>query len=168
MARTLVLNASYEALGLITRKRAVVLILADKAEVVEESDFVLHSASMSVAAPSVVRLKRFVKVPYRARTPLTKRAVLARDEHRCAYCRGHGNSVDHVVPRSRGGRNDWENVTAACRACNAAKDDRLLSELGWTCHNRLYQPSGTHWLIIGLAEIDPAWGPYLDGDFAVA
>lgn len=172
MSRTLVLNATYEALGLISRKRAICLVLADKAVVVEQSEMSYRSVSTSMPAPTIVRLKYFVKVPYRARTPLTRRAVLTRDHNECGYCGKHATTIDHIVPRSRwkgpGSANVWENVVACCRNCNATKDNKLLSELGWTLRIKPYQPSGTRWLILGLAELEPSWGPYLDGAGAVA
>lgn len=167
MSRTLVLNASFEALGIISRNRAICLVLADKAVVVEESEMAYRSLHTSLAAPTVVRLKYFVKVPYRARTPLTRRAVLARDNHECGYCGGHATTIDHIIPRSRwkgaGSANAWENVVACCRPCNSTKDDKLLSELGWTLRIKPFQPSGTRWLIVGIAELEPSWAPYLEG-----
>jgi 5-methylcytosine-specific restriction endonuclease McrA len=72
----------------------------------------------------VVRLRYVVKVPYHRRTALSRRAVFARDNHSCQYCGGHADSIDHVLPRSRGGDHSWENVAAACRSCNLRKRDR--------------------------------------------
>ena len=133
MNGTLVLNASYEPLCVVPVRRAVVLLLLDKA-VVEKAvgDLVLRSEHLTLEAPSVVRLNRYVRVPRRTRVPITRRGVLARDRERCAYCGGRGDTIDHVIPRSRSGPHAWENVVAACVRCNHRKADRLLSELGWT------------------------------------
>ena len=81
--------------------------------------------------PAVVRLARYVKVPYKPEVPLTRKGVLARDGHRCVYCGAAATSLDHVVPRSRGGPHVWENVVAACSRCNHAKADRSVADLGW-------------------------------------
>ena len=91
----------------------------------------MHSERLAVPVPTVVRLARFVRVPYRREVPLTRRAVLDRDAHTCVYCGGRADTIDHVRPRSRGGAHIWTNVVAACARCNHRKGDRLLSELGW-------------------------------------
>ncbi|WP_031092038.1 HNH endonuclease, partial [Streptomyces sp. NRRL S-15] len=109
MPHVLVLNASYEPLGVVPLRRALVLVLENKAICLEESGAFMHSATRAVPAPSVVRLKRFVRVPYRGPVPLTRRALFARDGGRCMYCGAAATSVDHVIPRSRGGQHAWEN-----------------------------------------------------------
>jgi 5-methylcytosine-specific restriction endonuclease McrA len=162
MGNVLLLNATYEPLRVIALKRAVVLVLMDKAEVLEAREDRLRSAGgETYATPAVIRLKYFVKIPYTARLPLNRKAVLMRDRHECCYCGGKASTIDHVQPRSRGGRHRWENVVAACGPCNARKDDKLLSELGWKMRYRPHVPTGTRWLIIGVVEPDPAWEPYL-------
>ena len=103
MRATLLLNASFEPLCVISARRALVLVLADKADVISESPEAFRSARVTVAAPSVIRLRYFVKVPYRAALPLNRRNLVGRDGVRCAYCGAKGSTVDHVVPRSRGG-----------------------------------------------------------------
>ena len=110
MGHALVLNATYEPLCVVPARRALLLVIKHKAIAVEDSDLVMHSAALSFAAPSVVRLTRFVRIPYRGPVPLTRRAVFARDGGRCVYCGGVATSIDHVVPRSRGGRHEWGNV----------------------------------------------------------
>ena len=161
MKGTLLLNASFEPLCVVPMKRAVVLVLSDKAEILEAACGVIRSASTAVPVPSVIRLTTYVRVPYRARLPLTRRALLARDSHRCAYCSRSADTIDHVVPRSRHGRHEWENVVAACRICNGRKGDRLLAELGWVLRTTPTVPRGTRWLVVGVGRIDPAWEPYL-------
>ena len=122
------LNATYEPLCVVPVRRAVVLVLKEKAEVLQQRDEELHSERMSLPVPSVIRLVHFVRVPFRARAPLSRRSVFVRDGHRCQYCGAAAENIDHVIPRSRGGEHVWENVVASCRPCNAAKEDRLLSE----------------------------------------
>jgi 5-methylcytosine-specific restriction endonuclease McrA len=160
MNRALVLNASYEPLSVVTARRALLLVLAEKAELLRCTDQLFRSARASYPEPSVVRLSRYVKVPFQSRVALNRRAVFARDEHRCQYCGGLAENIDHVVPRSRGGPHTWENVVAACRRCNARKEDRLLHEVGLTLRRRPVQPHGRFWL--GLSGgILPDWEPYL-------
>jgi 5-methylcytosine-specific restriction endonuclease McrA len=160
-AGSLVLNATYEPLCVVTLRRAVVLVLAEKAIVVECGDAVMHSASTSIAVPSVVRLSRYVRVPYRREVPMTRRAVLDRDGHRCGYCGARADTIDHVRPRSRGGAHVWTNVVAACARCNHRKGDRLLAELGWHLTNPPAQPPVTVAVVMGWARREPSWQRYL-------
>ena len=166
MPGTLVLNASYEPLCVVSMRRAVVLVLAEKAYVVESGDGFMHSAHRCVPIPQVVRLARYVRVPFRRQVPLTRRAVLARDAHRCVYCTVKADTIDHVVPRSRGGRNEWTNVVAACARCNHRKGDRLLTEIGWTLPRSPMQPSASVALVLGWAKRDPSWDRYLGDEIA--
>lgn len=159
--RTLLLNASYEPLAVVSWRRAVLLVLEEKADVLAETGAEVRSPSRTLAMPSVIKLRGFVKVPYRARLPLTREHLLARDQHRCAYCGARATTIDHVHPRSKGGEHRWENVVAACRGCNGRKGDRLLSELGWTLRVTPRAPHGVRWLIVGVATVDPAWEPFL-------
>ena len=168
MAAALVLNATYEPLCVVPLRRAVVLVLAEKAVVVEAGSGSLHSERLVVPVPSVVRLSRFVRVPYRREIPLTRRAVLERDAHSCAYCARRADTVDHVRPRSRGGMHVWTNVVAACAPCNHRKGDRLLAELGWRLPSPPVQPSATVAVVMGWAVRDPAWRPYLSPVTAAA
>lgn len=162
--RVLLLNATYEPLTALPLRRAVVLLVCDKADVVHEdpSGLVLHSAGRSVQVPSVVRLRTYVRVPYRARIPMTRAALMHRDRFRCAYCGGKAETIDHVVPRSRGGEHSWENCVACCADCNHRKADRLLAEIGWTLRAALTPPQGRHWRLLASAtELDPSWLRYL-------
>ncbi|MGN6693219.1 MAG: HNH endonuclease [Aquihabitans sp.] len=159
---TLLLNASYEPLTVISVHRAVVLVLADKADLVAAGEGHFRSPSTSVPVPSVIRLRGFVRVPYRSTLPLNRRNLIARDGGRCAYCHGRGDTVDHVVPRSRGGEHVWTNVVAACQPCNGHKGDRLLHELGWQLRTTPAAPRGWSWMLVGIGTTDPAWSEWLD------
>lgn len=159
----LVLNAGYEPLCVVPARRAAVLLLTAKAVPVEDGDVVLRSAATAVVVPSVLRLVRFVRVPYRATVPLTRRAVFARDGGRCAYCGAAATSVDHVVPRSRGGTHTWENVVSACARCNHLKADRAVAELGWRLRRVPTAPSGSAFRVLGSRRMDPRWRRWLDG-----
>lgn len=144
---------------MVTARRAVVLVLKAKAEVLETNGQVFRSELVSFEAPSVVRLNYFVRVPYRARASLTRRAVFARDDWSCQYCGRAAENVDHVVPRSRGGEHVWENVVASCRACNSRKENRLLHEAGLRLRRRPYVPKDG--LRLSLGRLEPEWEAYL-------
>jgi 5-methylcytosine-specific restriction endonuclease McrA len=161
MSRALVLNATFEPLCVVSDRRAVVLVLAETAEMLHASDALMHSAHLVMAVPSVVRLRRYVRVPYRWTTPLNRRSVFARDEHRCQYCNGPAESIDHVVPRSRGGIHSWDNVVAACRPCNVRKRDRMLGETSMTLLRQPAEPRGASWLTFALGVVPDTWTPYL-------
>lgn len=168
MSKALVLNASYEPLCVVPVRRAVVLVLKDKAHVVHTTDQELHAERMTMQVPSVIRLSYFVKVPYRARVALNRRAVFARDGHRCQYCGAAAENIDHVIPRSRGGQHTWENVVAACRPCNTRKEDRLLHESGLSLRQRPHAPKSMTWVVLALGGVHPHWAPYLQSEVATA
>jgi 5-methylcytosine-specific restriction endonuclease McrA len=162
--RVLLLNATFEPLTALPMRRAVVLVVCGKAEVVhgDPTGIVMHSATSAVEIPSVIRLSNYVRVPYRGRVPLTRAGLMHRDRYRCAYCGGRAETIDHVVPRSRGGPHTWQNCVASCARCNHRKADKLLSELGWRLRVVPAAPRGPHWrLLAGVADADPLWLPYL-------
>ncbi|MBI1759393.1 MAG: HNH endonuclease [Actinobacteria bacterium] len=160
---TLLLNATYEPLCVVSSRRAVVLVITDKAVPVEPGDGMLHGVTRAVPVPSVVRLTRFVRVPFRRQVPLTRKAVFARDGGRCAYCGAAATSIDHVVPKSRGGLHVWENVVASCGRCNHTKADRHVWELGWSLGVVPKAPNGASWRVLGARQPDPRWSAYLNG-----
>ena len=160
MRRTLLLNATFEPLCVVSLRRAVVLVLKGKAEIVARDVAEMHSARLNVPCPSVIRLVHFVRVPYRSRVPLSRRAVFARDEHRCQYCNRPAENIDHVIPRSRGGEHTWENVVASCRPCNARKENRYLHETDLRLRRPPVAPHSS-WVVTSGGPIDPAWQPYL-------
>lgn len=135
------------------------LVLKEKAEVVASNGQVFRSEHVSMDAPSVLRLRRFVRVPYRAQAPLTRRAVFARDEWTCQYCGAPAENLDHVVPKSRGGMHTWENVVAACRRCNSRKENRLIEDAGIRLARRPFAPVDGFRLSLG--RLEPEWEPYL-------
>jgi 5-methylcytosine-specific restriction endonuclease McrA len=161
IGRALVLNATFEPLCVVASRRALVLVLSDKAELLHDSGHAFHSARRSFPEPSVVRLSNYVRVPYQARVAITRRAVFARDGHRCQYCGGAAENIDHVVPRSRGGLHDWENVVAACRRCNTRKEDRLPEEAGFVLRRQPRPPRSRVWLLAVGGELRSEWAPYV-------
>lgn len=159
--RTLVLNATYEPLGVTTWQRAVILILEGTAEVVELSGRPVRASTLQLEAPSVVRLYRCVRVDRHQRTPFSRRAVLRRDGHRCGYCNRYANTIDHVMPRSRGGRNIWENVVAACGPCNHSKASRTPKEAGMRLIAVPAEPRTQPMFSVFSGEAEPGWEPWL-------
>jgi 5-methylcytosine-specific restriction endonuclease McrA len=160
--RTLVLNAGYEPLAVVSFKRALVLVLNGKATVVAaDAEHPVFGSSGSWDRPSVILLTRYVRLPGSRHIPVTRRGVLRRDEFRCAYCGRSASTIDHVVPRSRGGADSWENLVACCLACNNAKSDRTPREMGWTLRVVPKSPHGTAWLVRGVERPQPDWREYL-------
>ncbi|MGA1158682.1 MAG: HNH endonuclease [Candidatus Nanopelagicaceae bacterium] len=165
--RTLVLNATYEPLGVVSDRRALILVLNNRATMVEDSGIELRYANGSLSLPAVIRLHKFVKIPYRHTVPLSRRAIFARDGGRCVYCAATATSIDHVVPKSRGGDHTWDNVVSACHKCNHLKADKTLKELGWRLRSIPREPVGAAWRILGTGRADSRWVPYLE-PFGVA
>ncbi|HLA92372.1 MAG TPA: HNH endonuclease [Actinomycetota bacterium] len=159
MGRALVLNASHQPLGVVAARRAVILVLKDKAEVLVPNGQVFRSERVRIDAPSVLRLRQFVRVPYRHEAPLTRRAVFARDGWTCQYCGAAAENLDHVIPRSRGGTHSWDNVVAACRRCNSRKENRLIEDAGLRLARRPTAPRDGFRLSLG--RLEPEWEPYL-------
>jgi 5-methylcytosine-specific restriction endonuclease McrA len=162
--RVLVLNASYEPLNVCTVRRALVLILKEKAEVLEHGDGVLRSETMQLDRPEVIRLITFVRVPRDIhRRRITRKAVLARDGWTCQYCGTNKPSltVDHVIPRSRGGESVWENIVASCAPCNRKKGNRLPQEVRMHPRHNPRPPGPTVFIRIAAPRTPSAWEPYL-------
>ncbi len=162
--RVLVLNASYEPINVCTVRRAAVLILKNRAEILEESDWALHAESLTLARPVVIRLLAYVRIPRDAhRRKITRRAVFARDRWTCQYC-GHerGNlTVDHVVPRSKGGKSTWDNIVACCAPCNRRKGDRLPRQANMVPAQAPKAPNSTIFIHVATPTIPAAWEQYL-------
>jgi 5-methylcytosine-specific restriction endonuclease McrA len=161
--RTLVLNAGYEPLGVVSFKRALILVLNQKATVISgDEEKQVHSARGSYALPRVILLSRYVRVPHSRKVPLSRRGVLRRDGNQCAYCKRAANTIDHVQPKSRGGLDTWENLVACCLRCNNIKGDKTLHELGWELPITPRMPSGLAWTIRGADSVDPEWVDFLE------
>lgn len=162
MRETLVLNASFEPLSTVSLRRAVVLVLQDKAVVERAHSGVrLRAASVELPVPQVIRLCRYVRVPFRRRAPWSRRGVLVRDRHRCAYCDRRATTVDHVMPRSLGGGDTWLNTVASCAPDNHRKADRTPEEAGMRLLRRPFEPTPADALLLALGmreqEQLPEW-----------
>jgi 5-methylcytosine-specific restriction endonuclease McrA len=160
-SRALVLNASYEPLCLVPARRAVVLVLRSKAEIVHSNCDLIRAERLRISRPSVIRLVQYVRIPNRRRAALSRRAVFLRDANECQYCGSRAENIDHVLPRSRGGGHTWENVVACCRRCNGAKEDRTPQEAGMRLRSRPAPPSDHTWIAAGAGMLHPDWTEYL-------
>jgi 5-methylcytosine-specific restriction endonuclease McrA len=159
----LVLNATYEPVNVCTVRRAVVLLLKDKAEVVEHAAWELHSATRTIARPMVIRLVTYVRIPRDThRRKITRRAVFARDDWTCQYCGARSNlTVDHVIPRSKGGVSSWDNIVASCAPCNRRKGDALPRQAGMQLLKQPRTPNPQVFIQVASPTIPAAWRAYL-------
>jgi 5-methylcytosine-specific restriction endonuclease McrA len=158
----LVLNQDFSALTICSVQRAIVLIHLRKAEAVEvREDAFIRSTSMRFPWPSVVRLRGYVRVPYR-RILLSRKNVLRRDGQRCQYCGNRDSlTVDHVYPKSRGGPDTWENLVAACVPCNNRKGNRTPDEANMKLRRRPFRPSHVMFIRDYVGSLEETWKPYL-------
>ena len=145
----LVLNASFEAINICNLKRAIVLVFKGVACTEEQTDYEISSASMVIRVPAVIRLLKYVRIPYKA-VRFSRKNVLLRDRHRCQYCGKEFPpaflTLDHVVPASQNGRTEWDNVVAACKTCNARKGNRKPSEVGMALLKKPKAPPVVYYL----------------------
>jgi 5-methylcytosine-specific restriction endonuclease McrA len=162
----LVLNATFEPLSLVSVRRAVVLLLREKAELVEATERMLCSSSRSLPEPLVIRLTRYVRLPHRS-VPPTRTAVMLRDAYSCQYCNEtpgrHELTVDHVLPRSRGGRHEWDNLVTACQACNHKKGNQLPEEAGMTLRRKPFEPSYVALVLLSNPIAASRWEDMMNG-----
>ena len=161
--QVLVLNASYEPLNVTSVRRAHVLVFKGKAEVIERLERPLHSATDTYPWPHVIRLVTYVRVPRAVQRKISRRALFTRDGWRCVYCGGTSSrlTLDHVVPRSRGGDSVWENVVTACAPCNHRKGDRTLEEARMELRHAPKAPAPVLFIQLAAPKIPTGWRPYL-------
>ena len=164
LGKCLILNADYSPISITSVEHAVTLFFCEKIDItVARSNKVLHSATQTWPFPSVVRVKDYVKLPFK-KTPLTKRNVFLRDGYQCGYCLNKKSemTIDHIIPTSRGGAaHSWENVITCCKSCNNRKDAYLLEEIGMKLLKKPTRPSHIMFLKSLAKEIDSEWEQYL-------
>ena len=160
--KTLILNSTFQPLSLATPKRALSLLLNKKINVLKESNVKLRSIEKSVIIPKVAVLTYYVKAPYSRRVALNKENIFIRDFHTCQYCGGVAESVDHIIPKSKGGEHVWSNVVACCKKCNLIKADKDLLHTRLKLIKTPEHPVGAFWVktIVG-SNPDPSWNKYL-------
>lgn len=161
-AKVLLLNQNYEPLTVVSAKKAIILTFLDKVEIVEKREKLVRSQHLALPLPSIIRLVRYIKIPHK-RVELTRRNIFKRDGYRCQYCTETKThlTVDHILPKTGGGGDTWENLVCACVRCNNKKGNRTPDQAGMRL---LKQPRRPSYLVfiqhfIGIA--DDAWKPYL-------
>jgi 5-methylcytosine-specific restriction endonuclease McrA len=161
--RVLVLNATFEPINVCTVRRAVVLLLKDKAEVIERANWELHSERATISRPMVIRLVSYVRIPRDThRRKITRRAVFARDSWTCQYCGCRSNlTVDHVIPRSKGGGSEWENIVASCAPCNRRKGDMTPIQANMHPAREPRPPHPQVFIHVASPTIPAAWRQWL-------
>ena len=166
--KVLVLNATYEPINVCSVRRAVVLLLKERAELVEKGRSILRSERDSLARPVVVRLVNYVNVPRdTSRRKITRRAVFARDGWACQYCGNRSNlTVDHVIPRSRGGDSTWENIVASCAPCNRRKGNLMPAQAQMHPKRAPRKPGAHVFITVSTQRIPAAWRQWLPAEAA--
>lgn len=158
----LVLNQDYSALTVCSVQRAIVLMHLQKVHLVEAIDGkAVRSPSTRMPYPSIVRLKAYARIPYK-KVMLSRKNVLKRDHHTCQYCGSRDRlTIDHILPKSRGGRDTWENLVAACVTCNNRKGDMTPEEAGMELNRTPFRPSYVMFIRDFVGNLDDTWKPYL-------
>ncbi|MCD6303080.1 MAG: HNH endonuclease [Anaerolineae bacterium] len=165
MGSVLVLNATYEPLNVISVRRAVVLLLKDKAEILEATEQRIRSSSLSLPAPSVIRLVYYVRIPRPMHIPLSRHTIMLRDGFTCQYCgrTPHRSqlTIDHVIPKVRGGGSTWDNLVCACKRCNQIKGARTPREAGMTLRTQPGEPRYLAMVMYDQTKRPQAWYRYM-------
>jgi 5-methylcytosine-specific restriction endonuclease McrA len=153
-SQCILLNGDYTFLCLVDWRKAMCLVFAEKVKVLKYSDSVIHGVGKVFRAPAILLLIKVVRSVYRGRVPFSKRNILIRDRYRCVYCGSKGKplTIDHVIPRSKGGNNDWENCVACCKACNHKKGPGTLKEAKMHLIRRPFQPTISEFIRIRLKK----------------
>jgi 5-methylcytosine-specific restriction endonuclease McrA len=160
--KVLILNQDYSALTICTAEKAFILMYLNKAELVLDSATrILRSVNKVFAMPSVIRLGRYVHIPYKG-VVLSRQNIFKRDENMCQYCKSKNDlTLDHVQPRSRGGKSSWLNLITACKPCNSRKGDRTPEEANMIMFKKPFKPSFIMFLREFSGKVEPEWEPFL-------
>ncbi|MCU0326479.1 MAG: HNH endonuclease [Spirosomaceae bacterium] len=160
--KVLVLNSDYSALSICTVPKAFLLVYLEKADLVAESSTAqLHTINATYPMPSVIRLHKYVHVPYKG-VMLSRQNVFRRDSNKCVYCGSHEDlTLDHLIPKSKGGKTNWDNLVTACRRCNSRKGDNTPEEAGLKLPRKPFKPSFIMFLRDFSGSIEENWIPYL-------
>jgi 5-methylcytosine-specific restriction endonuclease McrA len=163
-SKVLVLNQGYEPISICSAKKAILLLLLTKAEIVAKKDGItIHSVRANIPLPSIIRLSRYIRIPHK-KIELSRKNILRRDGYRCQYCGTTSGelTVDHIIPKSRGGADTWENLVTACISCNNRKGNRTPEEAGMKLIAKPRKPNHIIFIknFVG-STIDNEWRPYL-------
>ena len=160
--KVLILNQSYQPLMTLGAKRAIILSFTEKVEVLERYNDEIRSINLSIFMPSVIRLKDYVRFNNK-KISLNRKNILKRDNHICQYCSSKSNllTIDHIVPKHKGGRDSWENLVAACVPCNTKKGNKLLKDINMVLLKKPKAPSFLFNIQNDLSNSQNSWKPYL-------
>ena len=160
--QVLVLNQNFEPMAICNARKAVTMVFLGRAEIIEQGSCKIRSVSWSIPFPLVVRIAVYIRVQPK-RVELTRKNVIKRDGHQCQYCgvRGVPMTVDHIIPKTRGGADSWDNLVAACVRCNNTKGDRVLAEVGLSLLRRPRKPSRLAFIQHFVGINNKKWRPYL-------
>jgi len=161
-SNVLVLNQDYQPLSVCSVQRSVKLLFLDKAEMLhEDPDKVIRTVDQEYSYPSVIRLRYYIRIPY-SRIVLTRKNIMKRDRHTCQYCGVRSDlTLDHVMPKSRGGKDTWENLVTACNKCNVKKGDRTPGEAKMPLKTNPYRPIHITFFQNLMGGVQEHWKPYL-------
>jgi 5-methylcytosine-specific restriction endonuclease McrA len=161
--RVLILNADYSPIMVSTVQRAFILMYLNKTELVEKANgYKIRSVNAQFPMPAVIKLNNYVNVPYK-KVPMTRQNIFKRDEFECQYCGKQENlTLDHLIPKARGGRSTWDNLTTACSRCNAQKGDQTPRESGLKLNSKPIRPSYNSFIKNNSGFVCDEWLPYLD------
>lgn len=161
--KVLILNADYSAISLCTVPKAFLLVYLNKAELVAESPkAALRTVSQTYPLPSVIRLNHYVNIPFKG-VVLSRQNIFKRDLNTCVYCGNHHDlTLDHVLPKSRGGKTNWENLVTACKRCNSKKGDLLPEEASMPLHHSPFKPSFIMFVRDCSDKLEENWVPFLN------
>ena len=161
MERVLVLNFDYTPINVTNTTRAVKLVIKEKAEIIKEGNKILRSEKVNFKVPTIIRLLSYVKIKF-FKVVLTKKNIFIRDSFKCIYCESNKNlTLDHLMPRSRGGKNDWYNLGTCCDTCNKKKGDKTPEESGMIPKHKPFKPTYFTFLKNYLDRSSDEWQPYL-------
>ncbi len=161
-ANVLILNQDYQPLNVVNVRKSLMLIVLEKADLLHDyPNRKIRTISYDYQYPSVIRLRRYARIPYKY-IVLSRKNVLKRDGMRCQYCgSGRDLTIDHVIPKSRGGSDSWDNLVAACNKCNNRKGNKTPKEASMTLLSKPYRPSHIVFLRDYVGSIEDTWKPYL-------
>jgi 5-methylcytosine-specific restriction endonuclease McrA len=160
--KVLILNQNYEPFSVCSSKRAIILLYLNKVQLVERYQENIHSISMEMPSPSVVRLNLFVRKPYK-KIQLNRKNIIKRDHGTCQYCGRNSQpmTIDHVIPKSFGGSDTWENLVCACPSCNRNKGNQTPEQAGMSLLKKPAKPSHLFFLFALIGHPPSSWKPYL-------
>lgn len=158
----MVLNQDYQPLSVCNVKKSLLLLFLDKAELLHEDPTKkIKTVRYNYDYPSVIRLRRYARIPFK-HIVLTRKNIVKRDAFKCQYCGTHENlTIDHIIPKSKGGKDTWENLVTACTSCNHKKGNRTPREAGMPLRRAPFRPSHIIFLRDFHGQVDDHWKPYL-------